>query len=623
MWETAGALFVAAAVNLRSTWRSFAMTDLAYKAIAFAVLMPATSWLIYRFRAGTSHRVIADVDIARFFITTPAGIVTLIVGTSMILAITALEIACLMGISLGKTKGVKFNTRGALRFGSARSLDVLRLIGHMVVRVLAGVAPFALAVGLVYLTLLREHDINYYLAQRPPEFIVASGIATLLGIGLVLLLLRAVARWALSMPLVLFEKVHPRRALGESATRTTGSHGLVLATLAVWALAAITMTLVTAGLVNVLGRIVAPQLAGSLALLLLFIALLALLGTGLALAAGIVNISLFALLITGLYLRLGTPEVSKSTVTEYASSGQRRLTSRGVAAIVAFAALGALSFALLAFLASREQKPALIIAHRGSSAAAPENTLAAFRLAAEQQSDFIELDVQESADGQVLVVHDSDLMKVGKDGTKIWEGLAAGLREIDIGSYKGAQFSSERLPTLAEALAVCKDRCRVLVELKSYGHNDRLEERVVQIVEEAGMEQDCVFMSLNHEMMRKLKAMRPSWRVGLLVAKVIGDPTELETDFLAVEARMATRSFVRRAHHDGKDVYIWTVNDPAWMLVALSRGVDGLITDKPEVARAVIERRAQMSDSQRFLVALMIRMGASTQALEAENALRP
>ena len=93
MLETAGALFAAAAVNLRSTWRSFAMTDLAYKAIAFAVLMPATSWLIYWFRAGTSHRVIADVDIARFFITTPVGIVTLIVGTSMILAITALEIA--------------------------------------------------------------------------------------------------------------------------------------------------------------------------------------------------------------------------------------------------------------------------------------------------------------------------------------------------------------------------------------------------------------------------------------------------------------------------------------------------------------------------------------------------
>ena len=65
MWDTVRALFAAAAANLRSTWRSFTMTDLAYKAIAFAVLMPATSWLIYWFRAGTSHRVIADVDTTR------------------------------------------------------------------------------------------------------------------------------------------------------------------------------------------------------------------------------------------------------------------------------------------------------------------------------------------------------------------------------------------------------------------------------------------------------------------------------------------------------------------------------------------------------------------------------
>ena len=82
---------------------------------------------------------------------------------------------------------------------------------------------------------------------------------------------------------------------------------------------------------------------------------------------------------------------------------------------------------LFAFLANRDQSPALIIAHRGSSAIAPENTLAAFRLAADQHTDFVELDVQESADGQVLVVHDSDLMKVGGNPTKIWDGDAATL----------------------------------------------------------------------------------------------------------------------------------------------------------------------------------------------------
>ena len=111
--------------------------------------------------------------------------------------------------------------------------------------------------------------------------------------------------------------------------------------------------------------------------------------------------------------------------------------------------------------------------------------------------------------------------------------------------------------------------------------------------------------------------------LGLLVAKAMGDLTELKADFLAVEARMATRRFVRRAHRAGQDVYIWTVNDVAWMLLGLSRGVDGLITDKPDLARAVIERRAAMSNAERFLVAQLIRLGASTEALEAETALRP
>jgi glycerophosphoryl diester phosphodiesterase len=130
-------------------------------------------------------------------------------------------------------------------------------------------------------------------------------------------------------------------------------------------------------------------------------------------------------------------------------------------------------------------------------------------------------------------------------------------------------------------------------------------------------------MSLDHPMARRMKALRPSWRVGLLAAKAIGDLTELGADFLAVEARMATRGFVRRAHAAGQDVYVWTVNDPARMLAALSHGVDGLITDDPALARAVMERRAQMSTAQRFLVAQLIGLGASTEALAGEEALRP
>jgi glycerophosphoryl diester phosphodiesterase len=122
---------------------------------------------------------------------------------------------------------------------------------------------------------------------------------------------------------------------------------------------------------------------------------------------------------------------------------------------------------------------------------------------------------------------------------------------------------------------------------------------------------------------RKIKQLRPSWRAGMLVAKAIGDLTSLGGDFLAVEARIATRAFVRQAHRAGQDVYVWTVNDPAWMLAAMSNGVDGLITDRPDVARRVVERRAGMTDAQRIVVALLIRLGARTEALADEDALRP
>jgi glycerophosphoryl diester phosphodiesterase len=342
----------------------------------------------------------------------------------------------------------------------------------------------------------------------------------------------------------------------------------------------------------------------------------------LTLAANVVNFSLFALVLTRLYQRIA--QRTPASLGQYAGEVWRvRWTGPWGAAILALVVLGMGGVAELAFLATRNQAPVVIIAHRGSSAGAPENSLAAFRLAAEQHSDMVELDVQESSDGQVLVAHDADLMKVAGNPATIWGTPAGTLRAIDIGTYKDAHYAAERVPTLAEALAVCKGRCKVLVELKSYGHNQHLEERVVQVVEAAGMADQCEFMSLDHDMAHKLKALRPSWRVGILVAKAMGDLTELKADFLAVESRMASRRFVRRAHRAGQDVYIWTANDPAWMLMGLTRGVDGLITDHPDLARRVITARARLSEPQRLLVALLIRFGATAQSLAAEDALRP
>jgi glycerophosphoryl diester phosphodiesterase len=269
------------------------------------------------------------------------------------------------------------------------------------------------------------------------------------------------------------------------------------------------------------------------------------------------------------------------------------------------------------------ERPVLVFAHRGASYTAPENTLAAFRLAGEEHTDYVELDVQESSDGIVMVAHDEDLMKVARSPLKIWNTTAAELRAVDIGSYKSPDYADQRVPTLAEALDTCKGVSRVNIELKDYGHDERLEERVVELVEAAGMQDQIVTMSLSHDMVAKMKSLRPEWTSGLLIAKAIGETSHLRADFLAVESRMATRWFIRRAHAAGKSVYVWTVDDGNRMIRMIGLGVDGLITNRPALAKQVIGEYMGMAPPQRLLLFMMTTLGANTEISEPADELRP
>lgn len=105
--------------------------------------------------------------------------------------------------------------------------------------------------------------------------------------------------------------------------------------------------------------------------------------------------------------------------------------------------------------------------------------------------------------------------------------------------------------------------------------------------------------------------MRPNWTIGLLTAVAMGDLTKIpNVDFLAVNAPLATRSFVQSAHANDKQVYVWTVNDPISMSSMVGRGVDNIITDKPGVARELLEARKEMSVAERMLLEVAGLLGA-------------
>ncbi len=260
-----------------------------------------------------------------------------------------------------------------------------------------------------------------------------------------------------------------------------------------------------------------------------------------------------------------------------------------------------------------------IIAHRGASNSRPENTLAAIDQAVVERADWVEIDVQETADGEVVIAHDSDFMKSAGVDLKVWDATMADLASIDIGSWFDPVYAGERTPTLREALRSVKGRGKLLIELKYYGHDVELEQRVATIVEEEDIADDIAVMSLKIEGLRKMQELHPDWRYGILAARAIGNLAQLDADFLAVNTGQVSMGLIRRAHAAGKQLYVWTVDDPLTMSRMISLGVDGLITNKPVLVRQVMDARNDLTLPERLALWLTDRFQIGSFNLVADE----
>jgi glycerophosphoryl diester phosphodiesterase len=465
-----------------------------------------------------------------------------------------------------------------------------------------------LIAAVVYLTLLTEYDINYYLKEKPPAFKVAVGIGVIIVSVLVVCLVRLFTSWFFALPLVLFEGAHPRDVLQRSAARARGHRRTLLCWIVGWALATAVLSMAGTVLVGVVGRAITPESSDSLRLLAFTVGVSLLFWAVVNLAVNLLSTAIFASILVTLYRELGRGGVDGAVPADFGAgtSYERRfrMTPKRLLAGGIIGVILAIGVGVVALQSVRLDDMVEIMAHRGSSKAAPENTMAAIRQAITDGADWVEIDVQETADGEVVLFHDSDFMKLAGVNLKIWDATRDDLKEIDVGSWFAPEFKDERVPTFAEVLDECKGKIRVNIELKYYGHDEQLEQRVVDLVEARDMASEVIAMSLKMDGVKKLKAMRPDWKVGLLMSITAGDLKQIEADFLAVNAGFANRGLIRNAHANGKDVYVWTVNDAPTMSAMVSRGVDGLLTDKPALARSVLQQRALMSGPERLLLEL-------------------
>ena len=236
----------------------------------------------------------------------------------------------------------------------------------------------------------------------------------------------------------------------------------------------------------------------------------------------------------------------------------------------------------------------LVIAHRGASAAAPENTIAAFEQAITDGADGIELDVHLSRDDQLVVIHDASVERTTNGSGPVRDRTLRELKRLDAGGWRGRQFEGQRIQTLQEVLERFRGRTRFWIELK--GGSDQypgIEERVVSTIEIYDVLDRALVQSFDQKALEQIKSLNREVRVGVLtdrrpIRRIIGSlapPYALcpSADAIADDDLGAMRAA-------GLDCYVWTVNEPAQMDRLIGYGVSGIITDRPELLRSRLGR---------------------------------
>jgi glycerophosphoryl diester phosphodiesterase len=246
-------------------------------------------------------------------------------------------------------------------------------------------------------------------------------------------------------------------------------------------------------------------------------------------------------------------------------------------------------------------EPPYLIAHRGLSAKAPENTLSAFVSASEYKGiDMIELDVRLTKDEEVIVLHDRTLQRTSTGNGPARNYTLEEIKRFDAGSWFHPKYSGERIPTLKEVMQRIGGKLWVDIELKSdWLHREPsglLEEKVLDVVQQSGMEDRVMFSSFNHQCLANIKRKRSSAVTGVLF-DFLHDfghlPSKLAERADAAVFKCATRELTRRmvddAHKHDISVYVYTLNSVQGAQRMLAFGVDGILSNNADDIVGVVK----------------------------------
>lgn len=233
-----------------------------------------------------------------------------------------------------------------------------------------------------------------------------------------------------------------------------------------------------------------------------------------------------------------------------------------------------------------------ITAHRGYSAVAPENTLPAFEEAVEVGADYIELDVQLTADGQLVVFHDKTIERT-TDGTgELSEMTYSELQKLSAGKWfsSDGRFDDVKISLLSEVLEAVGDDILLNIEIKNHGDVKKTAEMTAAAIEEYGIERTCYVTSFSYTALKTIKKINPKIKTGLIanIATSTSFSQLRYIDAVSLNYIFVNSSIVNMAHQNGKRVFVWTVDRKSDIQHMIAMGVDNIITNRPDRAYEIV-----------------------------------
>jgi glycerophosphoryl diester phosphodiesterase len=230
-----------------------------------------------------------------------------------------------------------------------------------------------------------------------------------------------------------------------------------------------------------------------------------------------------------------------------------------------------------------------ITAHRGSSANAPENTLAAIEKAIEDGADYAEIDVRLTADGNLVLMHDASLERTAGSDEMIWNARWEYLRNLDAGSYFSSEYTGERIPSLEEVMDAASGRIRLNIEIKYSSHTPDLARKVAELIVEKDYVDRCVITSFKYDVLADVKAVSPDIKTGLIVTMPLGRYTALNhVDFYSLSAMFLSARQADMIHRLGYEIHVWGAKDEQTIRRMVEYGADNIIATDPVLAREAV-----------------------------------